>query len=300
MAKLTLENVATGYNLLATINSNNDLIEAAIENTVSRDGTTPNTLTAAMDANSNKLTNLADGTNNQDAVTLAQLTAASVVSTSTTAAAVSLADALGDYTATTAEAAFAELASTAGAAIVGVLDTAGDFTGVTVETVLTELQANIDALAFLTDVVDDTSPTLGGGLNCNGNDINMNKAAILSQPVIQGYGVRVNAPSSSAGTLVLDHALANTFTTTLTEDVTTVTLSNPIGVVATTNTLSTMLIKFVQDGTGGWAVTWPAAVKWQGGTAPVITTAAGSVDLVTLKTWDAGTTWYGDFGQAYS
>ena len=46
MAKLTLENVATGYNLLSTINDNNTAIIAAMELAVFRDGTSPNTLTA--------------------------------------------------------------------------------------------------------------------------------------------------------------------------------------------------------------------------------------------------------------
>lgn len=55
----------------------------------------------------------------------------------------------------------------------------------------------------------------------------------------------------------------------------------------------TLLLK--QDGTGSRLVTWPANTKWQGGTPPVLSTAAGAEDDVTLMTTDGGTTWRGFF-----
>lgn len=42
---------------------------------------------------------------------------------------------------------------------------------------------------------------------------------------------------------------------------------------------------------GAYTITWPTAVKWADGTAPTFT--ASGVDIVTLVTVDAGTTWYG-------
>ena len=62
------------------INSNNAAIEAALENTLSRDGTTPNAMSAAIDMNSYKVTNLAEPTADGDAVTKAY--ADNVVATS--------------------------------------------------------------------------------------------------------------------------------------------------------------------------------------------------------------------------
>lgn len=53
----------------------------------------------------------------------------------------------------------------------------------------------------------------------------------------------------------------------------------------------TMLL--TQDGTGSRLVTWPGSVVWQGGTAPVLATAAASVDILTFFTLDGGTVWYG-------
>jgi len=49
----------------------------------------------------------------------------------------------------------------------------------------------------------------------------------------------------------------------------------------------------VQDGTGSRTVTWPAAVDWAGGTAPTLTTAANSVDVLVFVTVDGGQRWYG-------
>lgn len=58
MAKLTLTDVTTGYQSTAAVNANNALIEAALENTVSRDGTTPNSMTGNIDMNGNSILNL--------------------------------------------------------------------------------------------------------------------------------------------------------------------------------------------------------------------------------------------------
>ena len=72
MAKLTTTDITNLQNettVVTAINANNALIETAMENTLSRDGTTPNTMDADIDLNSNKVINLAEPTNNADAVT---------------------------------------------------------------------------------------------------------------------------------------------------------------------------------------------------------------------------------------
>jgi hypothetical protein len=54
-----------------------------------------------------------------------------------------------------------------------------------------------------------------------------------------------------------------------------------------------------QDGTGSRAVTWPAVVKWPGGTAPTITSAASKADKF-IFTAD-GSNWLGsNAGQNYT
>ena len=80
MAKLTHTNLtqlsSNETSAVNTINANGALTEAAIENTISRDGTAPNTMSASIDMNSNKILNVAAGTASADGVNLAQLTAA--------------------------------------------------------------------------------------------------------------------------------------------------------------------------------------------------------------------------------
>lgn len=61
MAKLTLTdlaNLANENTAVAAINANNAAIEAALENTLSRDGTSPNTMTNLLDMNSQQIINL--------------------------------------------------------------------------------------------------------------------------------------------------------------------------------------------------------------------------------------------------
>lgn len=76
--KITLNNVGslidttTAANL---INQNSTVISSAMDNTLSRDGTAPNTMGASIDMNSHTLLNLPDATSNGQPVTFGQLNA---------------------------------------------------------------------------------------------------------------------------------------------------------------------------------------------------------------------------------
>lgn len=83
MAKLTLNDLASLQNetsAITTINNNNAATETALENTLSRDGTSPNAMNAVLDMNSNRIINLPTPVANTeplrviDAVNLAGLT----------------------------------------------------------------------------------------------------------------------------------------------------------------------------------------------------------------------------------
>lgn len=58
MTKVVLDDVGYVPTSAATINNNNTLIEQAVENTLSRDGTGPNEMNANLDMNSNRIINL--------------------------------------------------------------------------------------------------------------------------------------------------------------------------------------------------------------------------------------------------
>jgi hypothetical protein len=59
-----------------------------------------------------------------------------------------------------------------------------------------------------------------------------------------------------------------------------------------------LMLKLIQDGTGGRTVTWPAAVKWPGGAAPALTATAGALDIVAL--YFDGTGYYGQCAKAFA
>lgn len=50
-------------------------------------------------------------------------------------------------------------------------------------------------------------------------------------------------------------------------------------------------LALVQGGAGSFTVTWPANVKFSGGTAPTLTLTAGKTDLVEFLSLD-GVSWY--------
>ena len=91
------------------------------------------------------------------------------------------------------------------------------------------------------------------------------------------------AGSSTGGVLTLDMTESNVFTSTLTENVATLTLSNP----AQGQTVNML---FTQDATGSRTMAWPASFKWPGGTASVLSTNSNAVDLLVITY--IGTSWY--------
>ena len=51
--------------------------------------------------------------------------------------------------------------------------------------------------------------------------------------------------------------------------------------------------------TGAFTITWPAAVRWAGGTAPVVTSTAGKIDLFTFIYVSSGAYYLGAYNQNY-
>lgn len=126
----------------------------------------------------------------------------------------------------------------------------------------------------ISDVVDDTSPELGGDLDCSDNDLQNIQLAEFQDE-------HDNGNSGSSDTI--DWNNGNNQKSTLTGNVT-YSFTAPSGPCR-------LQLKLIQDGTGSRTVTWPGAVKWPAGTAPTLSTAASSEDIVTL--WYDGTNYYG-------
>ena len=107
----------------------------------------------------------------------------------------------------------------------------------------------------------------------------------IERPELKDYAETRSAPAISGGTLTLDLESGNVFEVTRDANITTLAISNwPAAGKAGSLTL-------ILKATGSFTVSWPAAVKWAGGTAPALTD--GGTDVVVLATVDGGTTVYG-------
>jgi len=81
VAKLTLTDLSSLANetsVVNAINNNNAATEVALENTLSRDGSTPNEMEANLDMNNNRILNLPDAVLDQEPITKAQLDVATI------------------------------------------------------------------------------------------------------------------------------------------------------------------------------------------------------------------------------
>src|SRR5258708_10235997 len=82
-----LANVQATTTGITQINSNFSTIQTAFDNTLSRDGTSPNQMGTNLDMNSNRVINLAAPVSNNDAARLVDIGTAAIASTTATAAA---------------------------------------------------------------------------------------------------------------------------------------------------------------------------------------------------------------------
>lgn len=105
----------------------------------------------------------------------------------------------------------------------------------------------------------------------------------------KSYNETFSSVSSSSNTTTLNLESANVFATTLSEN-TTLAFSNP----PATGTSYSFTLKITQDASASaFTVSYPASVKFQNGTTPVLTTSANAIDFLVFLTHDGGTTYFG-------
>ena len=135
---------------------------------------------------------------------------------------------------------------------------------------------------FLNTDVRLTTNTFTGTQNLGGN--------LITQPKLQAYRETSTAPTISSGTLTLDLSGSNFFAVSLNAAITTLTISN-----TPSSSAASFTLELTADGTAR-AVTWGAAIKWSGGTAPTLTSTSGKKDVFAFYSNDGGTTWQGFIG----
>lgn len=147
---------------------------------------------------------------------------------------------------------------------------------------------NTTNLLYAYDLADTAwNPVVGSGDFLANGTVPMTGNLQMGGNEITKYSESDSSPSSSSGTLTLDMDNGNIFNVTLTENVTTLTISN----VPPTGGVNIVLV-LTQDATGSRTVTWPASVKWAGGTQPTLTTTANAIDIITMFSVDGGVSWF--------
>ena len=98
------------------------------------------------------------------------------------------------------------------------------------------------------------------------------------------FGERIAVTSAASTTIDTNF---NVTELTMSASITTLTLSN----IQASTIVHMWTIVTVGNGTA-YSITWPAAVKWPGGTAPTITSTNTKRDIYQFVTYDGGTTIY--------
>jgi len=112
---------------------------------------------------------------------------------------------------------------------------------------------------------------------------------VLVNAQLKSYSEVLQTPSSSSGTLTLDLATGNNFHVTLTENVTTLTISNAKASGVSQN----FTLKLEQGGAGSFTIAplLTSPYNFDGGTAPTLVTTAGEYDRLAVISEDGGTAW---------
>tara|TARA_Y100000034_G_C6773961_1_gene345429 strand:- start:181 stop:639 length:459 start_codon:yes stop_codon:yes gene_type:complete len=133
----------------------------------------------------------------------------------------------------------------------------------------------------------DSSGTAILQVDGNGNRVDYKK----------GISENANTLTQSSATITIDLSTGTFFEFTLTENVTGWTFSN----VPTTGTACSWIVKITQHASSAKTVVYPAGVKWAGGKDHVMSTATGSIDIISMFTIDGGTTIFtNEVGKAYA
>ena len=115
-----------------------------------------------------------------------------------------------------------------------------------------------DGTDYISSVVADTTPQLGGELDAQAHSI--------------GFTL---GTATGDGTTTIDFTAGNKFKFTFGAQNETFTFTAP-------SKPCSLTLMLVQDGTGSRTATWPATVKWAGGSAPTLTTDASAVDIISF------------------
>lgn len=120
---------------------------------------------------------------------------------------------------------------------------------------------------------------------------------VVSRQELKDYAESVQ-DVTAATTTDFDLTSGNVINLSQATDITTLTFSNP----SASGSMCSFTLVRTKDATAtARSITWPAAVKWDQGVSPTLSSSASAVDIFSFMTIDGGTTWYGFVGgQAFA
>jgi hypothetical protein len=139
-----------------------------------------------------------------------------------------------------------------------------------------------------------TAAMLAATLDISGKTLTLPAGQAISRPVLTGVREAIVNTGVASGTTTLDLNGGNIFQIKPNGAIT-IAFSN----VPASGTFVGILIRHEGDGTAR-TYTWPGTTKWAYGEAPIMTSTNGKFDLISLFTYDGGTTYFGQIlGQNY-
>ena len=163
----------------------------------------------------------------------------------------------------------------------------GDLSVRNVTGVAATFTGNLNVLGTIT--YQDVSAIDSVGVITAQNGIDITGGALDGR--LGNYSETVNVIGNTGATPNINYA-SGTFVTATLDQSATFTFSSP-----PSGELYSFALQLTNGAGGPFTVTWPAAVKWPGGSTPVRTTTDGRMDVYAFYTADGGTNWYGAISQ---
>lgn len=112
-------------------------------------------------------------------------------------------------------------------------------------------------------------------------------SSVITPAIVQAKDTTLSTVASSGSSVAINFDSYRTWKITLTAASVALSLATvPAGAFYGT-------IHLTQDSAGSRLVGWPGAITWESGSAPTLSTSAGSVDIISLVTIDGGASWIG-------
>jgi len=136
--------------------------------------------------------------------------------------------------------------------------------------------------AFMAELSDDTSPSLGGDLNADDNQIGNVEMRNYCETVVTATGV--------SGTYNMDLAAGTIFNLTLADN----TVLGKTNAIGGSNRAITITVVVTQPAAGGKTISWNiGTIKWEFSPMASVGVTGSATTIWTLMSVDGGTTWYG-------